>query len=243
MLEASRTSSSLVPIAVKAGIATLCAVALSWGVNYLMLLDESISPFTRSAITVTLIPILVAAPLAAVIFWQHSALRAARRANNASASRDPGTGHFDQNILAIAVEERRRHVDLAKPARGAFLMLEVNELRTINAEYGPDWSASAISLVAQTIRRSVRAGDLVGRLETGEFGIFLPHTNEEDAERVGARIVQAIESAYFAPNGVETTVHARVAAIVFENELEFPEMVRLAASQLAASPDTVANKH
>lgn len=216
-------------------VTTAGAIAASWGINYLMLLSDTLSAFARSAITATILPVLLVAPLAAALFWTRTELKSVKRANSAKAARDPLTGHFDQSILAIAVEERRKHVDPDAPSRGAFLLLELDDLRKINAQFGPDWSASALGLVAQTVRNNVRAGDLVGRLETGEFGIFLPHATDEDAIRVGDRIVKAISNAYFAPDGVETIVTARVAGIVFERELEFSEMVQQAANALGSS--------
>lgn len=235
-MNSQEVRSPLGAIVRQVALTTAGAIAVSWAINYLMLLSDTLSAFARSAITATLLPILLVAPIAAALFWTRAELKNVKRASSAKASRDPATGHLDQSVLAIAVEERRKHVDAGDgPLRGAFLLLELDDLRKINAQFGPEWSASALSLVAQTVRKSVRAGDLVGRLETGEFGIFLPQATEDDAIRVGDRIVQAIASAYFAPDGVETIVTVRVAGIVFERELEFSEMVQQAASQLGAA--------
>lgn len=223
--------------AVAAAAATAGAIALSWLFNYLLLFVDGLSAFARSATTATVLPVLLAGPLTAFGMWQREEAWRMRRANALAASRNPATGCVAQKVLSVVVEERRR-----KPpspdgsARGAFLLLELDELKRINARFGPDWSAAALALVADTIRSSVRAGDLVGRLETGEFGIFLPGASEEDAQRVGQRVVDAVASAYFAPEGIESMVGARVAGIVFDHQLEFAEMVRRAAAQLIDMP-------
>lgn len=213
------------------------AVAASWAFNYLLLFADGLSAFARSAITATVVPIVLAAPLAAFGLWQREKVRRMRRAGAVAAGRDPATGCIGQQVLSAVVDERRKRTPPSGgPASGAFLLLEMSGMRRINARFGPEWTTSALALVADTIGRSVRAGDTVGRLETGEFGIFLPYASEEDAKQVGKRIVEAMAAVYFAPEGIENAIDARVAGIVFDHQIEFAEMVRHAARQLADMP-------
>lgn len=213
---------------------TTGAVALSWGFNYLLLFADGLSAFSRAAITATVLPVLLVAPLMVFGLWQKEQARRLRKMSGINAARDPASGFVGQTMLSSVVEDRRRNVPATDgPVSGAFLMLEANGLKQINARFGPEWTASALALVADTIRRSVRASDLVGRLETGEFGIFLSNASEKDAEQVGQRIVDAVASIYFAPEGIESVISTRVAGIVFDHQIEFAEMVRHTAHQLA----------
>jgi len=224
-------------IAVATAAVTAGAIALSWFLNYLLLFADGLSPLEHSAITATVLPVLLVGPLIAFGLWQKEEARQARRASALAASRDPTTGCVGQNVLSIVVEERRKRTPSPDgSARGVFLLLELDQLKMVNARFGPEWAASALALVADTIRNSVRVGDLVSRLETGEFGIFLPGASEEDAKQASRRIVEAVGSAYFAPEGVESMIGVRMVGLVFDHHLGFTEMVRRAARQLADVP-------
>jgi diguanylate cyclase len=212
--------------------ATAGALAASWALNYLLMLSDSLSAFTRSAITATVLPLVLVPPLIAFGLRQQDRARRAQRANVWAAGRDLATGFVSHQMLTNIVEERRKKKPLTDgPRKGAFLLLDISELKSINAQFGPEWSASALSLVADTIRKSVREGDLVGRLETGEFGIFLPDADEADAQRVGQRINEAVGSIYFAPGGIETIIALQVVGVIFDHQVRFAEVIRHAAQQ------------
>jgi len=237
MTDSSSRGGNLSAIVAGATLATVAALAASWALNYLLLFSDGLSGFARSAITATILPVVLVGPLAGFALWQRQEIRRARRAGAKAAARDPATGFVSQNILSAVVEERRKRVPVSdEAASGALLLLEVSELKRINARFGPEWSASVLGAVGEAVRKSVRAEDLVGRLETGEFGIFLPHVSKEDAEQVGQRVLDAVASVYFAPDGIERTIDVRVAGVAFGREIRFAEIIRHAAARLADTP-------
>lgn len=237
MNEMQQQAAGIRPMATTIAAVTAGAIAVSWGLNYLLLFADNLSAFSRAAITATLLPILLVVPLMIFGLWQREQARRARQASIMAQGRDPASGYIGQTMLSAIVAERRKATPLTDgPVSGAFLMIEADGLRKINARFGPEWAASALTLVADTIRRSVRATDQVGRLQTGEFGIFLPHVSENDAEQVGRRIVDEVAAIYFAPQGIESVIGVRVAGIVFDHQLEFAEMVRHTARRLADMP-------
>lgn len=225
-------------IATGTALAIIVALAASWLFNYLLLFSDGLTAFTRSAIVATVLPIVLAGPLAAFALWQRQEMRKIRQASARASARDSATGFVSQNVLSAVVEERRKNVPAtAGAASGALLLLEISELRRINARFGPEWSASALTVMGNALRKSVRSGDLVGRLATGEFGIFLPDATQEDAQRVGERLIDAVAAIYFAPEGIESTIKMHVAGVVFDHEVHFAEAIRQAAEQLSGMPD------
>jgi diguanylate cyclase len=79
----------------------------------------------------------------------------------------------------------------------------------------------------------VREEDLIGRIGTSIFGVFLPGATEEDAKEVGERIRARVAQVYFAPKGAEDVLSIGVGGVVFENELAFEDMFRSAEQLLS----------
>lgn len=220
-------------IASRTALVTVAAVAASWALNYLLLFADGISAFGRSAITATVLPVVLAGPLVAFGLWQREEARRARKAGSRGATHDPATGFVGAQVFSTAVQERRMRAPAAdRSGRGALLLVDLDGLKLINARFGSDWSASALAIVADAVRRSVRSDDLVGRLETGELSIFLPEADEGDARKVAQRITDAVAAVYFAPGGIERSIGLRIAGVVFDHQLHFAEMIRHAGEQL-----------
>ena len=221
-------------IAARTALATAAAIAASWALNYaLLLFAEGISAFGRSMVTATVLPVLLAGPLVAFGLWQREKLRRARRAGQRGAAYDPATGFVGAQLFSDAIRDRRRPAGKGKGAgSGALLLVDLDELKLINARFGAEWSSSALAIVSDAVRRSVRGSDLVGRIETGELAIFLADADEREAGDVARRIADAVAAVYFAPGGIERSIGLRIAGVVFDHELRFDEMLRHAGRQL-----------
>lgn len=215
-------------------LGTLGVIAASWAFNYLLLFADGLTAFGRSMVTATVLPVLIGAPLLAVAALQREKARQSKRMATLAASYDSATGCLKGDVFSGLLEDRRRRraTPASGPQSGALLLLELDRLKQINARFGPEWSDLALKLVADAIRRSIRESDVLGRLETGEFGLFLPGASEEEALRVGERALGAVAAVYFAPGGVERTIELRIAGIVFESQLPFSELIRHAEEQL-----------
>ena len=87
-------------------------------------------------------------------------------------------------------------------------------------------------LIASAIRSSVRKEDLIGRIGTAMFGVFLAGATEEDAREIGKRIREAVGQIYFAPKGDKDVLVIRVGGVVFEHEPAFEDMFRSAEERL-----------
>ena len=77
----------------------------------------------------------------------------------------------------------------------SFVMLDIDNFKSFNDNHGHLAGDEVLRAVAQTILRSVRKVDIVGRYGGEEFGIVLPCTDAQQAYAVGERIRRAVEEA------------------------------------------------
>ena len=87
---------------------------------------------------------------------------------------------------AVASAERHKR-------RLALLMIDLDNLKYINDTYGHHVGDEAIRVLAEELKRAVRATDTCGRLGGDEFGIAMPDADERDAREVAIRVREALE--------------------------------------------------
>ena len=213
-----------------AAVGVAAAIAVSLAITYLLLFSETLGALGRGVTLSVLLPVLIGGPAFFEIGRQRSRTRELQRRLQQAATYDDLTRCFKGPVFANMVE--RRQESAFGPGRGAFLVVDAGEVRSINRRHGIDWGEEALRLIAAAIRSSVREGDIVGRTSQNEFGVYLAGASEDDARAVGERIRTAIAEVYFAPHGTRDVLGVSVAGVVFEHELEFPEMLREASRQL-----------
>ncbi|MGQ9571786.1 MAG: diguanylate cyclase [Dehalococcoidia bacterium] len=103
------------------------------------------------------------------------------------ADSDPLTGLFNHRrfheMLASVMKERRE----AKKWL-SLLMADLDNFKQFNDTYGHPAGDDVLRLVAECVKSSVRAGDVVARYGGDELVIILPGSDEKDALRVARRI-------------------------------------------------------
>lgn len=101
------------------------------------------------------------------------------------------TGLFNRRHLNERMEQ-----EFSKAARYdldlSILVLDVDYFKKINDAYGHQIGDNALIAVAQTLRRSVRESDVVGRYGGEEFVVLLPHTGWEQARSVAEKVRLAV---------------------------------------------------
>lgn len=108
--------------------------------------------------------------------------------------RDPKTGLLNMRSFSRLAERElsraRRH---AHPL--TLLMLDLDDLRRVNAVHGHLGGDRAIELIAQTLGEQLRAEDLPARFGGEEFVVVLPDTTIADALTVAERVRLAVAAA------------------------------------------------
>ncbi|CDX20665.1 Diguanylate cyclase [Mesorhizobium sp. ORS 3324] len=216
-------------------LGTAACVGLSLGLNYLLLFSDALTPFGRSIVTATLLPVIIGLPLFVLLSWREVELRRYRQELTRAGTYDRLTGCYNGAVFTSMVD--RRAARPSGPRSGAFLVIHPEHLSAINMRFGLEWGDEALRLIASAIRSSVRKDDLIGRIGTAMFGVFLPGASEQDAKEVGNRIREAVGQIYFAPKGDKDVLAIRVGGVVFEHELAFEDMFRSAEEGLSEFQD------
>jgi diguanylate cyclase (GGDEF)-like protein/PAS domain S-box-containing protein len=123
------------------------------------------------------------------------------------------------------------------------LMLDMDELKGINDQYGHAAGDAVLRLVTAALKNNLREVDIPGRLGGDEFGVLLPDTTLEGAQLVAERLRAAIEGQFVsvADQSVHTT--ASLGAAEFGAGMaSFDELVRQADSALYAAKSAGRNR-
>lgn len=192
------------------GLALVLARGLSWretGVlSWSSLLPELIMLWLGASVATLwhvapwLIP-LVLSPLA--LIYQSLHIPKLKQ----EAQTDSKTGLLNPRYFAEKYgEELHRAQRFNRPL--AFVMADLDYLRTINNTYGHLAGDTVLVGVAKIIRATVREYDWVGRFGGEEFAIILPETELDEAWTVATRVRQAIEAASFEIATADTPISA-----------------------------------
>jgi len=90
-----------------------------------------------------------------------------------------------------AIERETAHVFNPRRQRNdsiAAIMLDIDNFKQINDSYGHHAGDLALCAVADCLRNTMRAGDLIARLGGDEFLVIMPNTNAAPAELAAGRI-------------------------------------------------------
>lgn len=189
--------------------------------------------FWRAVIGGGAVAALVAAPLFALIANERRKFMALKSEVSRLSSVDALTSCLNGSVFASLIDAFRGGSSASGRRQGALLVVDIDDFRAINARFGHAWGDEVLKIVAGTIKSSVRAGDLVGRIGGEEFGVFLPGASRENAERVAERIRGSISDTILEPGGRNCPLTVSVGAVLFEDQLEFDELFRKADGRLS----------
>jgi len=113
----------------------------------------------------------------------------------------------------------RLEVELSRTVRYgrslALLMLDVDRFKAFNDRFGHQEGDRALRAVADALTTGIRASDSAFRYGGEEFAVLLPETAADGAMLVARRLVEAVATRRFGPEGAaeaELTVSVGVAA-------------------------------
>ena len=128
----------------------------------------------------------------ALALGRESARREARRFLHA-ATIDPVSGLFNRRYFHVRLGE-----ELERAQRHgmsvALLMLDVDDFKRINDEFGHVAGDMVIRDISEIVRRSVRVFDVCTRYGGDEFAIVMPGIGGENAASIAERILQRLDT-------------------------------------------------
>jgi diguanylate cyclase (GGDEF)-like protein len=148
------------------------------------------------------------------------------------AMRDPLTGLYNRRYLNEVLQQRvaewRRY-----NATVSILMIDLDNLKQLNDEYGHQVGDEAIVLLGSVIACQLRAADIAARYGGDEFVVVLPHSDRADAEAIGRRICEQYQvtcSEQLTP--ARGTLSIGVSTVADEQRANFDDLLRTADAAL-----------
>jgi diguanylate cyclase (GGDEF)-like protein len=116
----------------------------------------------------------------------------------------------------------------------AVLMIDLNDFKAINDNYGHRAGDLALRHVAARLQASVRSYDICARYAGDEFVVLLPGCNHDDAQTKAEVLQRAIaESSFEATEGITTSVNISIGFAVYPEEGQtFDELLTVADQQM-----------
>ena len=122
---------------------------------------------------------------------QKGELEEANKKLGVLASTDPLTGLFNRRVFFQELElilniSHREDVPIS------LIMFDLDDFKTLNDKLGHQHGDEALSMVANTIHKTIRKSDVAARYGGEEFCIILPHTDVEGSVFISERMRKSI---------------------------------------------------
>lgn len=229
-------------IALRATAVTVAAIAVSATICGLVLSALGGSLDGAALWLCIVCPLVTAWPASAFLFRQgdrlkaahrelaraHAQLAAAHRRLAAKACRDDMTGMLNRESFFAVLERSHRKSD-----RGALLIIDADHFKSINDRFGHMTGDEALLLIAEAIKRAVRAADTLGRVGGEEFCAFLPGVDEQEARQIAERVRHEVEMIRFRPTDERTIpLTVSIGGTLCAQGDSIPELMRSADRRL-----------
>lgn len=142
------------------------------------------------------------------------------------------------NTLALEIKKSIRYQRVF-----SLLMIDADNLKSINDKYGHEAGDRLIRAIATTIQGCLRESDTLARYGGDEFIALLPETEQDRAIEAGERIRKAVENTAFDMNGeqIKSTVSIGIASFPHQADNNI-DLLRKADKALYASKHAGRNK-
>lgn len=166
---------------------TLISIVASLTITYLVLLFTGYEKQPIIFIIAVLAPLLIAPATTWSIISLMVEIQNLEEAYRLLATNDDLTGLLRRGTFLTQCQWVANLCDRNKQTL-AFAILDLDRFKTVNDRYGHGGGDEVLKAFADILRRSIRAGDLAGRLGGEEFALALPGSSLDDAGQVLERI-------------------------------------------------------
>lgn len=124
----------------------------------------------------------------------------------------------------------------------AFAFLDIDELKSINDEYGFEIGDSIIKICANEMIAETKGRDILGRYSAEKFGILLKNISQERVLKILSRIRVNIKNAGILINLDELFFTASLGVVFANSGAKLDDLVEKAAKALSAAKDNGRNR-
>lgn len=144
------------------------------------------------------------------------------------ATRDPLTGLYNRSSAIEEIEKCLAFSELSKGVTHAYMILDVDNFKTLNDTLGHQMGDKALQDVADILRHHFREYDILCRLGGDEFLVFVKNIPEKAIDRNVSSLLKKMELTYEGKGlSVKITVSAGI-ALVSDLSMSSEEMYRRA---------------
>ncbi len=158
------------------------------GLTFWNISAEPLGPQSVVAALLRFAPVLLVTYLATLLAEN---IRSTRRQIITMSEKDDLTELY--NMRAFTARLDAAHLaSIRHQQEYRIVMLDVDNLKPINDDYGHEAGNRAIQLVGKAISRCIRSSDIAARYGGDEFIVLLPHSNQAASEKAILRIRNSI---------------------------------------------------
>lgn len=155
----------------------------------------------KSLLTLTIVLVIVFSLSLVIVRVAVKELNLAQRKLHKMATEDALTGLRNRAAIveSVKVEFSRNQRCETTGTKHPFslLMVDVDNFKAINDDYGHPFGDQALQEIASSINQAIRDHDLIGRYGGEEFLLLLPETDQDGAKFLAERIRQNVEGIDF----------------------------------------------
>jgi diguanylate cyclase (GGDEF)-like protein len=186
-----------------------------------------VAPVTVAKVGINLTALVLLAYVATVIAREQ---RVARDAAVRLSTVDPLTGLFNRTFFFAAVD--REIARSLRSTRGfCLLMMDLDELKTINDRYGHYFGDQVIRGVGEVIDSGVRKIDTAARYGGDEFVVLLPETDPTGAWVLAEKVRIGVTELDISVAGAQIPVSISVGVVNFPDDGQTSDALMISADQ------------
>ena len=114
--------------------------------------------------------------------------------------------------------DRRIAYALRYHEHGALLFIDLDQFKYINDSYGHQYGDEFLIDVSRRLHAGLRKTDILGRLGGDEFGVIIPHTDEEQAKMVAKSLLELLREQTYNFNGKTHHASASIGIVMFPQQ-------------------------
>jgi diguanylate cyclase (GGDEF)-like protein len=133
--------------------------------------------------------------------------------------RDALTGLYNYRYLRNRIEEEITRASMYKKGSISFILIDIDNLKSINDSYGHLFGNSILKKIAEAIKITVRKYDVPARYGDDEFAVLLPETSASDANTIAKSLQKEINILQFMTGRKVVKVNISIGISIFPIEM------------------------